>query len=128
MFVVLAWPFISCRSQTRMPIKFGPETLSSVTCARVRMRVQSRDGRTAEGWGETPLSVQWGWPSTLPYEPRHAAMKHFCLALAKAWAHNSDFGHPVEIGSDFEDMHLSKLLAEATNLPRLASRCPGWPL
>ena len=24
-------------------------------------------GHTAEGWGETPLSVQWVWPSQLPY-------------------------------------------------------------
>src|SRR4051812_33712189 len=95
-----------------MPIKFGPETLTSVTCARVCMRIQSRDGRTAEGWGETPLSVQWGWPSTLPYEPRHEVMKRFCATIAKAWANNSDFGHPVEIGNDFEEQALPKLLNE----------------
>lgn len=95
-----------------MPIKFGPETLTSVTCARVRMRIQSRDGRTAEGWGETPLSVQWGWPSTLPYEPRHVLMKRFCEVVAKAWANNSEFGHPVEIGNDFEEQVLPKLLSE----------------
>jgi len=96
-----------------MPIKFGPETLSSVTCARVRLRIQSRDGRTAEGWGETPLSVQWGWPSTFAYESRHKAMKELCLALGKAWAANAESGHPVEIGSDFEAAVLPKVFAEA---------------
>ncbi len=49
--------------QTRVPLKFGPETLTTVTCARVRVRVADAAGHTAEGWGETPLSVQWVWPS-----------------------------------------------------------------
>ena len=51
--------------QTRMPLKFGAETLTSVTCARVALTVQGADGRTANGWGETPLSVQWVWPGAL---------------------------------------------------------------
>ena len=63
--------------QTRMPLKFGPETLTSVTCARVALRVANAKGNQAEGWGETPLSVQWAWPSALPYEVRHSALKRF---------------------------------------------------
>ncbi|MFM8878425.1 MAG: hypothetical protein ACKOKG_04720, partial [Verrucomicrobiota bacterium] len=43
---------------TRVPLKFGTEALTSVTCARVRLTVQGSDGRSASGWGETPLSVQ----------------------------------------------------------------------
>ena len=50
---------------TRMPLKFGGETVSYVTCARARMRVADAHGRVAEGWGETPLSVTWVWPSAL---------------------------------------------------------------
>jgi hypothetical protein len=48
--------------QTRVPLKFGPETLRSVTCARVCLQVAGHDGQVVEGWGETPLSVQWVWP------------------------------------------------------------------
>ncbi|MFQ5808308.1 MAG: hypothetical protein ACE5JM_01710, partial [Armatimonadota bacterium] len=51
--------------ETRVPLKFGPETLTYVTCARVRMAVEDARGNVAEGWGETPLSVQWVWPSSL---------------------------------------------------------------
>ena len=44
--------------QTRVPLKFGAETLTSVTCARVAMEVVDAAGNRATGWGETPLSVQ----------------------------------------------------------------------
>ena len=84
--------------QTRVPLKFGTEILTEVTCARARVRVRRRDGRGAEGWGETPLSVQWVWPSTLPYAPRHDALKLFTELLANAWANFGDWGHPLELG------------------------------
>ena len=87
--------------ETRVPLKFGPEILTHVTCARARLTVQLADGRTANGWGETPLSVQWVWPSALPYEPRHEALKEFCQHLAKAWSEFDAIGHPLELGHDF---------------------------
>jgi L-alanine-DL-glutamate epimerase-like enolase superfamily enzyme len=96
--------------QTRVPLKFGPETLTSVTCARVRLRVVDRRGRSAEGWGETPLSVQWVWPSTITYEERQRALKGFCERLAKAWARFHTWGHAIEIGHDFEQHILPDLL------------------
>lgn len=88
--------------QTRVPLKFGPETLSSVTCARACVRVRDRQGREAEGWGETPLSVQWVWPSPLPYEPRHQALRDFAVQLAPAWSRFEGRGHAFEVGYDFQ--------------------------
>ena len=98
--------------QTRVPLKFGSETLTSITCARVRLRVEDGQGRSAEGWGETPLSVQWVWPSTLPYAERHAALQQFCLTLTTAWAGFDHLGHPLEIGHAFQKQVLPDLLAE----------------
>ena len=98
---------------TRVPLKFGPEVTTYVTCARVRLRVADAQGRTAEGWGETPLSVQWAWPSTLGYEERHEAMKALCVGLTEAWAGFDVSGHPMEIGSAFLAQELPRLLAEA---------------
>ena len=98
--------------ETRVPLKFGPETLTHVTCARARLTVQLADGRTANGWGETPLSVQWVWPSALPYEPRHEALKEFCQHLAKAWSELDTIGHPLELGHDFQQTELPWLLRE----------------
>ena len=87
---------------TRVPLKFGAEVTTEVTCARVCLTVIDAQGRTAEGWGETPLSVQWVWPSHLPYEERHDALKRLCLRLAEAWASFEASGHPIEVGDAFQ--------------------------
>ena len=67
----------------RMPLKFGPETVTHVTCARARLTVLDRSGRRADGWGETPLSVQWVWPSSVSYAERHEALQAFCRQLTQ---------------------------------------------
>jgi len=97
--------------QTRVPLKFGPETLVSVICARVGMTVADRNGHTAHGWGEVPLSVQWAWPSSLGYQPRCDAMQQFCRMLARAWAEFAEMGHPMELGHEFNESVLPGLLA-----------------
>lgn len=113
---------------TRVPLKFGTEALTSVTCARVRLRVAGRDGRTAEGWGETPLSVQWAWPGEISYTVRHEAMVNFCRSLAEAWARFEMCGHPLEVGAAFQRDILGAMIGEfnrermnAQKLPYLAA-------
>ncbi len=114
--------------QSRMPIKFGHQVLTHVTCARVKVTVADRSGRVAEGWGETPLSVEWAWPSRLTYEARHQSMRRFCEKLAAAWAEFRSIGHPMELGHDFLENVLPGLVEEhnrteglAEPMPRLAS-------
>jgi len=115
--------------QTRIPLKFGPETLTSVICARACMTVIGTDGKKAQGWGETPLSVQWAWPSSLSYQERCDTMKKFCQMLTKAWACFDRQGHPMEIGNDFIETVLPELLErlnrergdQAEPMPHLAA-------
>src|SRR2546421_5574631 len=102
--------------QMRIPLKFGPETVTSVTCARACVRLVDRQGRTAEGWGETPLSVQWVWPGKLAYEPRLETLKKLCVALAEAWAGFEVFGHPIEVGHEFQEQILPRLLQETNQI------------
>ena len=97
---------------TRVPLKFGAETLTSVTCLRVQITVADRQGRQAVGWGETPLSVQWAWPSSTPYESRHVAMRQFSLRVCEALAGFDAWGHPLELGHDFLEQALPRLTAE----------------
>ena len=111
--------------ETRVPLKFGPEILTSVTCARVRMRVVAPDGRTAEGWGETPLSVQWVWPGSLGYEERYFALEAFCRRLAHAWPEFDRDGHPLEVGYAFLEESLPGLVEEFNDL-RAGSEPMPW--
>jgi len=86
---------------TRVPLKFGEEVLTTVVCLRVRLQVCDKNGRTAEGWGETPLSVQWAWPSQTAYQQRLDSLIGFCEKLKTAWPAYKGTGHPLEIGHDF---------------------------
>ena len=115
--------------ETRVPLKFGPETLTSVICARACVTVADTRGRKAQGWGETPLSVQWTWPSSLSYQERCDTMLDFCKMLSEAWAGLKTQGHPMELGSEFIASVLPGLLeelnrqrgAQAEPMPHLAA-------
>jgi L-alanine-DL-glutamate epimerase-like enolase superfamily enzyme len=114
--------------ETRVPLKFGPETTTEVVCARVCVTVADRQGRKARGWGETPLSVQWTWPGSLGYQERADTMQHFCRMLAEAWAKFDRQGHPMELGSEFIESVLPALLkklnatrGKAEPMPHLAA-------
>lgn len=74
-----------------------------MTCARVRLEVAGTGGERVIGWGETPLSVQWVWPSATPYGERHAALLAFTAELAALWAGFPHAGHPLEVGHRFQE-------------------------
>ena len=92
------------------------------------MQLVDRLGRTAEGWGECPLSVQWSWPSPLSYSERYQAMVDFCRQLTKAWFEHEKRGHPLEVGNAFQWDVLPQLTSDfnmdrepEAYLPHLAS-------
>ncbi|OAM90581.1 hypothetical protein OH491_02300 [Termitidicoccus mucosus] len=111
--------------KTRVPFHFGHESMTEVICARAAVDAEAADGKHATGWGETPLNVQWMWPSALPYGARAAALREFCLRLAKAWAAVADDGHPFELGSAFIERALPELLREF-NAARAGAEPMPW--
>ncbi len=96
----------------RVPLKFGSAVSTHIQCARVKLVVEDRSGNHVVGWGETPLSGNWVWPSTLEYSIREGAMMAFCEALAAAWASFDVSGHAMEVGHDFLQQRLPALLAD----------------
>jgi len=100
--------------EMRVPLKFGAESVSSVSCIRVAVTVEDTEGtNSATGWGETPLSVTWAWPSAvLSYAQRYEAMEQFCSILGQAWANCAAVGHPIEIGHELVSERLPALLEE----------------
>ncbi len=114
--------------ETRVPLKFGAQVVTHVTCARVRVRVEDRAGRSAEGWGETPLSVAWVWPSQLGWEEREARLRAFCERLVRELVSFGEGGHPMEVGHRFIEQRLHAILDEENvgrapeaHMPHLAS-------
>ena len=107
----------------RVPLKFGPETVTNAVCLRVKVGVTDRAGRTAEGWGETPLSVSWVWPSTLSVADRARRMEEFSVLLAKRLVESGLEGHPMEIGADF----IHGPLAETLNAANTEAGGPEMP-
>ncbi len=97
----------------RVPLKFGPETVTNAVCLRVKVGVRDRAGREAVGWGETPLSVSWVWPSTLSVTERARRMEDFSIRLAHRLVNCGLAGHPMEIGADFIHGPLAETLKTA---------------
>ena len=112
--------------ETRVPLKFGTEVLTSVTCARASVRVAKADGSSSEGWAETPLSVQWVWPSSVSYGERHEAMKDFCRRLCEKWAELEVSGHALELGHAFLFERLTGVLDEFNSLERSGQEPMPW--
>jgi len=96
----------------RVPLKFGPEVTTKVTCARTSLRLEDEDGASAWGWGETPLMVQWVWVSSLSYEERLESLKEFAIRLANAWREWDYGGDAMELGHGFVRDVLPGLFAQ----------------
>jgi L-alanine-DL-glutamate epimerase-like enolase superfamily enzyme len=113
--------------KSRMPLKFGPEITTEVTCARIRVTVADEKGRKANGWGETPLSVQWVWPSVLPYEERHQALRKLTTRIAETWVVSPvEPGHPIELGDRFVEELLPEVLADFNDQERSETEPAPW--
>ncbi len=111
---------------TRVPLKFGHEVLTRVTCVRVCVAVEDRNGRRTQGWGETPLSASWVWPSDLSFADRETQLKAFCGVLAEAWADFGEFGHPMEVGYAFQENVLPGLLDQLNQTPARRQEPMPW--
>lgn len=107
----------------RVPLKFGSAVSTHIQCARVKLEVVNREGRRATGWGETPLSANWVWPSALDYPERESALMAFSQILGEAWANFDVYGHPMEVGHAFLHQRLPGLL-EAFNAARTDEPMP----
>ena len=85
------------------------QTLTSVKCARVKVLSKSEDGIIKEGWGETPLSAAWVWPSSLDYGQRESRLIEFCESIAQYFIEFYGDGHPFELGIKFISESLEDL-------------------
>jgi L-alanine-DL-glutamate epimerase-like enolase superfamily enzyme len=77
------------------------------------VKIEDRLGRSAEGWGETPLSAAWVWPEEgLACSEKELRLREFCAVLADRLAHSGLHGHPFEISHSFQELELEVLRCE----------------
>lgn len=107
----------------RVPLKFGHEVSNGGELVCVRMQVTDTKGRSAWGYGETPLGAAWSWPSVLSQSRRVERMQAFCLLLQAEWGKVSLSGHPMEIGSLFLETRLTDCLKRKMQHIRRKSLC-----
>ena len=110
-------------ARMRVPLKFGAQVVESVVCCRAAVAVETRGGRRGVGWGETPLAVAWGWPSTAAFAPREAAMIRLATACGRELVATQAAGHPLEIGAAFRHGALDRL-ARGCDDPALGEPIP----
>ena len=99
--------------KTRLPLRFGNETVRTLQCLRVKLEVENRAGSRAEGWGEVPLNVQWIWPLPEPAEPADP------VESAKA-------AQPAEPAKHSEPMESAKSAESAEQRCEVLKSFAGW--
>ena len=103
----------------RLPLKFGGETVSTITVAHAEVCAYG-----ATGQGETPLSVGWAWPSAHSFAYRETMMCDFTRLLADEFTASDD--DPMSGGYRFSETVLPRLLEKFnrdndTDMPLLAA-------
>ncbi len=102
----------------RTPYKFGGREVDRVTLLNVRCRVESRSGKSAEGFGSMTLGNVWAWPSpTLSYDQTLSAMKDLAGRIRGITAGHREYGHPIDINMGLEPDYLK---AAGPAMPKLA--------
>ena len=105
----------------RVPLKFGSEVSTGYDTTKVRITVEDKTGKQAVGWGESPLSPAWAWPSSESFAERLEKMRGMCRKLASLWNKFPVSGHPMEIGYEFLE---TQLPGEYPQLAELTCNAP----
>ncbi|GHT22827.1 hypothetical protein FACS189419_05920 [Planctomycetales bacterium] len=88
----------------RSPAKFGGRVVKDVTLLNVSVRVKTRNGKEATGFGSMPMGNIWAWPSKkLTAEQTLHAMVNFGHNVSKRAVEDlkGQYGHPLELVYDF---------------------------
>ncbi len=76
---------------------FGASRIDGLTFAHVRVRLENRQGNTADGWGAIFLSYPWAFPGVEIKPSRKDAFMRGIVEAAGAWLAGSGlWGHPLD--------------------------------
>jgi L-alanine-DL-glutamate epimerase-like enolase superfamily enzyme len=118
----------------RTPIKFGGTEVDRVTLLNVNTMVRNSAGKVVQGFGSMPLGNVWSFPSkTMSYDTTLNAMKVLAGRIAKITNGYKEFGHPVDLNVELEELYLkaadevSRELKLDQPIPKLCTLCVASP-
>jgi L-alanine-DL-glutamate epimerase-like enolase superfamily enzyme len=101
----------------RAPYKFGGRVVDRVTILNVRCRVETREGRSAWGFGSMTMGNMWAFPSpTMSYDTTLGAMKALAARVERITAQCTEAGHPLDLNLVLEPEYLAAAGAVSTDL------------
>ena len=87
----------------RTPLMFGTGVIRTITSMTARVRVETKRGDVADGWGNILLSDLWGFPSAvLSHEERDRAMRKVAHAFGERVQGYGAHAHPVDLYMDLK--------------------------
>ncbi len=108
----------------REPLKFGAVVMTASTLCYVRARVETRDGKRADGWGAIFMSDVWAFPTpSMSHEVKDAAMRHLVERFCRHAASYPGYGHPIDIFLELEK-DLARIAAEVSRDDQLVEPLP----
>jgi len=108
----------------RAPLKFGGVPTTHATVCTARVRVETRDGRSAWGSGSMSLGNVWSFPSKrVPAADTARAMVRLAETIAERLTGVNDLAHPIDLAHRFEP-ELFRLAGEVTKELSLADPMP----
>ncbi len=108
----------------RAPYKFGGKEVDRVTLLNVHCRLQSRNGKTAEGFAAMPLGNVWSFPAPdIPYDTTLAAMKTLAGKIERITKAFTAYAHPLDVNLALEPEYL-KAAVDTTREMKLARPIP----
>jgi L-alanine-DL-glutamate epimerase-like enolase superfamily enzyme len=108
----------------RTPLKFGGVPTTHAKIVDVRMRVETRDGRSSWGKGSMPLGNTWSFPSRKVSADQTVAAMERLADKIRNWLPTLDAcAHPVEL-SHLVEPHALELAAETSRELNLSEPIP----
>lgn len=108
------------------PLKFGTGIIETITCLNVRVRVENRQGKWADGIGQVLLSVIWAFPSqAISLEKRDHVLRQLGEEYGKylSVALKDEYIHPLYTYHTQQEL-LYELEAKVTAMHNLPEPIP----
>jgi len=127
----------SCETENvhyRSPLKIAGRVITDMKVLNVRVKVESREGKVADGFGSMSVGNIWAWRGMTTPDKTEEAMLRFCEILVEKAQGCGMSGHPLEWTHDYAGTYDAvagetvRVLRIEESMPQLAQLVAASPL